>query len=268
MGSRQWAGRHQLWQINPHLHYRGDQSYRGPIGSLRWCCWRERRRGTNHSRGTQEGDKKGLMKGLRGPIGRMMLVVMTDEASIKATRLLRSSLLWVSEVESSRTHFEVLGFGLEAYKSSKIALSSAKNSTIFWIIKISLENARNLAEILRRPIFRDRLKKNFWWPFFWRTLAPVSLVLGLGFGFFCVLGFEPCVLDSIFGDYDFTGRTPESGLSLKFVIYIVCFTLNSNCRTLVVLWLGMKISFCNSGNALRFYWIKKLVAEVALRFWK
>ena len=83
----------------------------------------------------------------------MMLVVMTNETSIKATRLLRSSLLWVSEVESSRTHFQVLGLGLEVYKSSKIALSSAKDSTIFWIIKISLENAKNLAENLRRPFF-------------------------------------------------------------------------------------------------------------------
>ena len=33
MGSRQWAGRHQLWHVNLHLHYRGDQRDRGPIGS-------------------------------------------------------------------------------------------------------------------------------------------------------------------------------------------------------------------------------------------
>ena len=32
MGSRQGTGRHQLWQVNPHLHYRGDQRDRGPIG--------------------------------------------------------------------------------------------------------------------------------------------------------------------------------------------------------------------------------------------
>ena len=63
MGSRHWAGRHQLWQVNPHLHYRRDQRDRGPIGSLRWCCWRGRRRGTKHSRGNQAGDKRGLMKG-------------------------------------------------------------------------------------------------------------------------------------------------------------------------------------------------------------
>ena len=82
MESRQWAGRHQLWQVNPHLHYRGDQRDRVPIESLRWCCWRGRRRGTKHSRGTQAGDKRGLMKRLRGPIAKMMLVLMTNETSI------------------------------------------------------------------------------------------------------------------------------------------------------------------------------------------
>ena len=69
MGSRQWAGRHQLWQVNPHFHYRVDQRDQGPIGSLRWCCWRGKRRGTKHSRGTPAGDKRGLMKGLRRLIG-------------------------------------------------------------------------------------------------------------------------------------------------------------------------------------------------------
>ena len=115
----------------------------------------------------------------------MMLVVMTNETSIKATKLLRSSLLWVSEVESSRKHFQVLGLGLEAYKSSRIALSSAKNSTIFWIIKISLENPRNLAKNLRRPCFYKLPEKKFWSFFFWRTLALVSLVLGLGLEHIC-----------------------------------------------------------------------------------
>ena len=65
MGSRQWAERHQLWQVNPLFHYRGDLRVRGPTGTLRWHCWRERRRGTKHPRGTQAGDK-GPMKGQRG----------------------------------------------------------------------------------------------------------------------------------------------------------------------------------------------------------
>ena len=69
MGSHQWAGRHQLWQVNPLFHYLGDLHYWGPIGSSKRCCWRGRRRGTTHFRGTQAGDKRGLMKQPRGPTG-------------------------------------------------------------------------------------------------------------------------------------------------------------------------------------------------------
>ena len=36
-------------------------------------------------------------------------------------------------------------------KSSKIALSSARGQHYFWIVEISLENARNFAENLRKP---------------------------------------------------------------------------------------------------------------------
>ena len=64
MGSHQWAERHQFWQVNPLFHYRGDLRDWGPIGSSTWYCWRERRRGTKHSRGTQAGDKRGLKKGI------------------------------------------------------------------------------------------------------------------------------------------------------------------------------------------------------------
>ena len=217
-----------------------------------------------------------------------MLVVMTNETSIKATRLLRSSLLRVSEVESSRTHFQVLGLGLEAYKSSKIALSSAKDSTIFWIIKILLENARNLAENLRRPFFRDRLKKfliTFFF-FFLRTLALVSLVLGLEH--ICPWPREGLSSEglSLALASDFLCPWPRAlclrlhfwwlwlhrkNARIKFITKmracIVCFTLN--CRTLVVLWLGMKISFRNCGIALRFCWIKKRCGScvVLLKIW-
>ena len=86
-------------------------------------------------------------------------------------------------------------------KPSKIALSSARGQHYFLNRLIILENARNLAENLKRPFlfssFGDRLKKRFWRLFFpifgnrlkksfeyfffiWRTLASVSLVLGLG----------------------------------------------------------------------------------------
>ena len=68
MGSHQWAERHQFWQVNPPFHYWADLRDRGPIGSSKWYCWSDRRRGTKHSRGTQPGDKRGLMKGLRGLI--------------------------------------------------------------------------------------------------------------------------------------------------------------------------------------------------------
>ena len=63
IGSHQWAERHQFWQVNPLFHYRGDQHDRGPIGSSKWYCWKERKLGTKHSRGTPAGDKRGLKKG-------------------------------------------------------------------------------------------------------------------------------------------------------------------------------------------------------------
>ena len=69
MELRQWANRHQLWQVNPHFHYRGDQRDRGPIGCLRWCCWRGRRRGTKPNIPEGLRQERGLMKGLRGAIG-------------------------------------------------------------------------------------------------------------------------------------------------------------------------------------------------------
>ena len=65
LGSHQWAERHQFWQVNPLFHFRGDLRVRGPIGSSNWYCWRGRRQGTKHTRGTQAGDKRGLKKGYR-----------------------------------------------------------------------------------------------------------------------------------------------------------------------------------------------------------
>ena len=63
---------------------------------------------------------------------------------------------------SSRTHFEVLGLGLEAsspwpwpwprsLRSSKTALSSARGQHYFWTVKILSENAINLVENLYIP---------------------------------------------------------------------------------------------------------------------
>ena len=67
----------------------------------------------------------------------------------------------------SRTHFEVLGlgFGLEASSPRKLPCPRLEDSTIFCTVELLLENARNLAEILRRPFLfsaiGDRLKNLF-----------------------------------------------------------------------------------------------------------
>ena len=119
---------------------------------------------------------------------------------------------------------------------SKIALSSAQGQHYFWTVKISLENARNLAKNLQRPFFwfpqvemawkkffEDLFclkkiletfflrspEKNFEDLFFGEHFASVSLVFGLERvcpwpwprNFFCFLGLglEPCVLDSTSG---------------------------------------------------------------------
>ena len=62
------------------------------------------------------------------------------------------------EVESSRTslasrtHFEVLGLGLEALGPRKLPCPRLEDSNIFWTVKILLENARNLEENLQIPV--------------------------------------------------------------------------------------------------------------------
>ena len=126
-----------------------------------------------------------------------------------------------AEVESSRTslasrtHFEVLGLGLEASSPQKLPCPRLENSTFF-------ANCWNFVDRLKKNFGRRFLLENawkfFWRPFFWRALAPVSLVHGLGLehscpwpreclsseglflalaaDFFCVFGLEPCVLDS------------------------------------------------------------------------
>ena len=52
---------------------------------------------------------------------------------------------------ASRTHFEVLGLGLEASSPQKLPCPRLEDSNIFCTVEILLENARNLAENLRRP---------------------------------------------------------------------------------------------------------------------
>ena len=61
------------------------------------------------------------------------------------------------EVDSSRTHFEILGLGLKASSPRKFPSPWLKDSTIFWIAEILSENARNLAENLRRPFSPEKI---------------------------------------------------------------------------------------------------------------
>ena len=129
---------------------------------------------------------------------------------------------------ASRTHFEVLGLGLqgqvlglglEASSPRKLACPRLEDSSIFWIVKILWSGWKILVKtFFFFFFFWDRLKNFCEDFFFWRALALVSLgpwpwpraflslasrvsVLGkavLGLGFFCVLGLglEPWVLDS------------------------------------------------------------------------
>ena len=58
---------------------------------------------------------------------------------------------------ASRTHFEVLGLGLEASSPRKLACTRLKDSTIFWIVK-SLWSAW---KIFWKTFFRGDRLKNF-----------------------------------------------------------------------------------------------------------
>ena len=71
-----------------------------------------------------------------------------------------------AEVESSRTHFQVLGLGLEASSPQKLACPRLENSTIFWMVKI----LRSAWTIFWKTFFRgDRLKNFCEDLFFWRS---------------------------------------------------------------------------------------------------
>ena len=123
-------------------------------------------------------------------------------------------------------------------KSSKIALSSARGQHYFWTVEISLENARNLAENLQRPFFlvsssRDRLKKIFedlflrspekkFWRLFFRTLASVFLVLGLGLERVCPWPWPRNFFVSLALASSFVSSTPSLVPSL---LYNVVFML-------------------------------------------
>ena len=131
---------------------------------------------------------------------------------------------------ASRTHFEVLGLGLEASSPRKLPCPRLEE------FLECLKFCRWAEKIFSRPFFfGDHLKKFFEDVFFWRTLAFVSLVLGLEHScpwpreclssdrlslalasdFFCVLGLglEPCVLDSTSAED--APRTGERNVNLN-----------------------------------------------------
>ena len=84
--------------------------------------------------------------------------------------------LQLPEVVSSRTHFEVLGLGLEASSPRKLACPRLEDSTIFWIVKILW----SAWKIFWKTFFcGDRLKNFCEDLFFWRALVLVSLVFGV-----------------------------------------------------------------------------------------
>ena len=85
-----------------------------------------------------------------------------------------------TEVESSRTHFEVLGLGLEASSPQKLACPRLEDSTIFWIVKILWSAWKIFWKTFFVEIAWKTFVKTFFFFFFWRALALVSLVLGLG----------------------------------------------------------------------------------------
>ena len=64
---------------------------------------------------------------------------------------------WKLKVESSRTHFEVLGLGLEASSPRKLACPRLEDSTIFWIVKILW----SAWKIFWKTTFRGDRLKNF-----------------------------------------------------------------------------------------------------------
>ena len=109
--------------------------------------------------------------------------------------------LSVSDVESSRTHFEVLGLegqvlglGLEASSPRKLACSRLEDSTIFWIVKNFVEIAWKI--FVKTFFFLEStcacVLGPWPWPRAFLSLASrVSVlgkaVLGLGLGFFLCL---------------------------------------------------------------------------------
>ena len=91
---------------------------------------------------------------------------------------------------SSRIHFKVLSFGLE-YQVLGLGLEpqvlencpvlGSRTAVFFELLKFCRSPKKNFW----RPFFLWIAWKSFWRPLFWKTLAPVLLVLGLGLKHSC-----------------------------------------------------------------------------------
>ena len=90
-----------------------------------------------------------------------------------STTIHKRRWIYKSEVKSSRTDFEVLSLGVEASSPQKLPCPRLEDNTIFWTVEILSENVRKIC----KDLLGNRLKKNFWRPFFENTCA-------------CVLGLE------------------------------------------------------------------------------
>ena len=94
---------------------------------------------------------------------------------------------------ASRTHFEVLG--LEASSPRKLPCPRFEDSSIFKPLKFRWKTPETLRKICKDLFLvssrRDRLKKNFWRPFFWDRLKKVLTTFFFFFENTCVCVLRP-----------------------------------------------------------------------------
>ena len=100
-------------------------------------------------------------------------------------RLLHTML---AEVESSRTHFEVLGLGLKASSPRKLACPQLADSSIFWIVEIWWSAWKVIWKTFfsgncLKDVFKDLFSfwdclKNFFEDFFFLLESTCACVLG------------------------------------------------------------------------------------------
>ena len=98
-------------------------------------------------------------------------------ASLSEVESSRTSL---ASRTSSRTHFEVLGLGLEASSPRKLACPRLEDRSIFWIVKILW----SAWKIFWKTVFRGYRLKNFREAFFFFRRSPEKFLWRPFFSFF------------------------------------------------------------------------------------